>query len=251
MSGVKKPTARESFDSTIADARRLVLLARTLKNRRLRSARTELRERVGLALRIAKKDRVLIECVESDDLFIVLKPGASVSRSDLAASSLQPLLRQALVVACAAVETFTADRVMERLGTTLRSGEPPSRLLDAPMTVGDWLWIEASYQQRLRGLRRVIEAEVRQLASPAPSQVGLLFSWVSESSLWKRVDTRRGVARGTSEKELERIYLRRNKITHAGDRAGRKVADISVDGVDAAITTVEAIVAALDEETGG
>jgi hypothetical protein len=119
------------------------------------------------------------------------------------------------------------------------------------MTVGDWLWIEATYQQRSRGLRRVIEGEVRQQASPAPSQVGILFGWVGESGLWRRVDSRRGVSRGTSEKELERIYRRRNKITHAGDRAGRKVADISVEGVDAAIATVESIVAALDDETPG
>jgi hypothetical protein len=65
---------------------------------------------VGLALRIPKKDRLHIECVESDDLFVVLKPGARVSRSDLAASALQPLLRKALVVARTAVETFAADR---------------------------------------------------------------------------------------------------------------------------------------------
>ena len=54
--------------------------------------------------------------------------------------------------------------------------------------------------------------------------------------------------RGTFEKELER-YLRRKKITHAGDRAGREVADISVEGVEAAIATVDAVVAAIDQET--
>jgi hypothetical protein len=77
--------------------------------------RRELRERLGSALDVPKKHWDDLDCVESDDLFAVFKPGSRVDRESVSEVGLRPLLRQALVAACAAVETFVGDRVMERL----------------------------------------------------------------------------------------------------------------------------------------
>lgn len=161
----------------------------------------------------------------------------------------RPLLRQALVAACAAVETFVGDRIMERLRRALESNPRPTRLLDLPMTVGDWLRIEETYERRRWGLREIVEVEVRRLASPSPSQIGIALGIVGEKNLWKRVDGRRGVAAGRSESALERIYERRNRIAHQGDRSGRGRAAISIDEVEEDLRCIAAIVDALDRET--
>lgn len=249
MAGKAKLTARQAFDDNLADAEALVAVVHALANRRVRRMRRELRERLGAALGVSKKHWNDLDCIESDDLFAVFKPGASLNRDSVSEAGLRPLLRQALVAACAAVETFVGDRVMERLRAALDSDPRPTRLLALPMTVGDWLWIEESYERRRWGLREVIEVEVRRLCSPSPIQIGIAFGVVGEKGLWKRVDKRRRVKAGASEAALQRIYNRRNRIAHQGDRSGRGRAAISVAEVEADLACIAQIIDALDEET--
>jgi RiboL-PSP-HEPN len=251
MAGKAKLSARHAFNDNIADAETLVVIAKAMRNKRTRRMRRELRERLGSALGIPRKHWDHLDCIESEDIFAVFQPAASISRVDLDEPALRPLLRQALVAACGALETFVGDRVMERVGSVLRAPEKPARLLGLPMTVGDWLQIEDTYERRRWGLREIIEFEVRRLASPSPSQIGISFGVVGERELWKRVDKRRNVARGSSERALERIYDRRNRIAHQGDRAGRGRAAISVREVEQDIACIVAIVDGLDQETRG
>ena len=196
-----------------------------------------------------KKEWGSLDCIESDDLFAIFKPRASIDRDSVSEPRLRPFLRQALVAACAAVETFVGDRAMERLRGAL-DGEPrPGRLLDLPMTVGDWLRIDENYERKRWGLRDVVESEIRQLASPAPSQIGHVFSIVGEKDLWKRIDAHRHVGRGGSVKTLERINERRNRIAHQGDRQGRGRATITIDEVVADLESIKSIVDAFDAVT--
>jgi hypothetical protein len=249
MPGVSKPTARQAFDDNLADAETLILLAESLRNKRVRRMRQERRETLGDVLGIAKRDRDHLDCIESKDLFAVFSPGSRLNRDTFQEKSLRPLLRQALVAGCAALETFVGDRVMELLGGALDSEERPSRLLGLPMTVADWLWIEEKYERKRWGLREVVEWEVRNIASPAPAQIGKAFGIVGQKKLWKRVDARRKVAAGGSEKTLDRLYERRNQIAHTGDRIGRGRATISSAEVSADLECLVEVVDALDAAT--
>jgi hypothetical protein len=250
MAGRRKPKAKQAFEDNIHDAHTLVALTRSLSNRRIRRMRRELREKVGTALGLSRKRWDQLDCVESKDLFVVFRPGARMSRDDFADSALRPLLRQALVAGCTAVETYVADRVLERLGRALRQNPRPGRLLGVQMTVGDWLQIDAAYKRKVWGLRQILEEHIREIASPAPSAIGKLFSMVGEEKLWHRVDNHRKVAKGSSERTLEGIYQRRNKIAHTGDRVGRQRATIKVTEVEVALAQMESIVGALDAVVG-
>lgn len=247
--GRAKPSAREAFNDNLEDAEALVSVVRILENRRVRRMRRELRERLGSALGVARKDWDHLDCIENADLFAIFKPGSVVDRDALSDDRLRPLLRQALVAACAAVETFVGDRVMERLRKALDSEPRPTRLLDLPMTVRDWLHIDETYERRRWGLREVVEVEVRRMASPAPSQIGIAFGVIGERELWKRVDKARGRAKGTSSGQLDTIYARRNQIAHQGDRSGRGRASITVGEVEADLRCIAEIVDAIDSET--
>lgn len=249
MAGRPKPSARQAFNYNIEDAQKLVLFAEALRNKRTYRMRLEKRQRLGDALDIAKKNWDRLDCIESEDLFAVFPPGSRLSREAFEEQALRPLLRQALVAGCAALETFVGDRVMELWGEALDSEERPSRLLQLPMTVDDWLRIEHQYRRRRWGLRQVAELEVRRIASPAPSQIGIAFSIVGEKGLWKRIDKRRKVASGKSEKTLEQLNTRRNRIAHNGDRVGLGRAAITTDEVSGDLKQLIAIVDALDAET--
>lgn len=202
MSRGQKPA--DIFELTIADADRLVSMAAALTNNRTRRMRAELRDRVGEALKVGKGQRHHLDCIESSDLFVVMKPGSRLCRADFSDARL--LLRQALVAACAAFETYIGDKVMSRVRPLMRSERSlTSRLRTLPLTVGDWIRIEATYQPKRRGLReKIVKPAVREMASTAPNQVGALLSLLGVDNRSRRLDHHRGVPRGTTVRELAR-----------------------------------------------
>jgi hypothetical protein len=147
------------------DAEMLVSIAKLLENDRTTRMRAELRSRIGVALRIPKAKHSALECLENKQVFIAFKPGSAHLKGSLAQEKLRPLLRQAIVAGCAAVETYVADRTMELLGPVLRAKEPPPRLLELTMTVQRYLKVQ-SYQRKNWGLRDLIE-EIKVLSKQA------------------------------------------------------------------------------------
>jgi hypothetical protein len=252
MTGKKKPSAFEAFEDNMADAKSLVALANALTNSRKRKMRTELRGKVGAALGVRNAGLDQLDCAQSDDLFVVFMPGSSLSRDHMSENSLQPLLRQAVVAASAAVETYVADRVMELAGPALRGKKRPSHLDELTLTFGDWFAISAKYPKRkVWGIRLLLEEHVRRGASPAASSVGLMFSIVGHDKVLAKVDGHRNLGSGTSSKELDRLYRRRNFIAHANDRSGRSRAEIKRTDVETMLTSAEEVVSGLEKVTQG
>jgi len=175
MAGRRKPTPIEVFEMAIADADHLVALVEGFTNQRKRRMRKELRDRVGDALKVRVADRQHLDCIESDDVFVVFKPAGRLCRDDFIDG--RPLRRQALVAACAAFETYLADKAMSRVGPLLKSEATlTQRLRELPLTLADWMKID-QYERKRWGLREyVVEPAVREMASTAPNHVGALLS---------------------------------------------------------------------------
>lgn len=246
VAGRRKPKPIEVFETAIADADHLVALVEGFTNQRKRRMRVELRDRVGEALRIRVTDREHLDCIESDDVFVVLKPGGRLSRDDFADG--RPLLRQALVAACAAFETYLADKAMSLVGRLLAGEATLTRRLGAlPLTLADWMRIQETYQRKRWGLRQyVVEPAVREMASTAPSQVGALLSLLGVDDWARKVDGHRRVARGTTVADLERITARRNQIAHEADWTGRRRAPLTVHEVRNEISVLRNVVDAIE-----
>ncbi len=240
------PTALETFTENLADAEYLVNLASLLENRRSRRMRRELREAVGRVLRISPRDYEHLDCVESDGFFIVLKPSSALKREDLKDS--RPLLRQALVAACAAVETYMFDKAMSQVGPLIRyPTKTTERMKKLTMSLEDWQQIEYSYQRRGRGLREVvIKRELTELASTSPTKVGQVLSLVGVKDWARQVDRERGVHRGDTVAMLQRITDRRNRIAHSADRVGRGRAPLTVAEVRQDLDALKSFVGAIE-----
>ena len=248
MAGVRKAKSREAFDLNMQDAEMLVATAKLLENKRANRMRAELRTRIGTALRVPKAKQAELECLENSQVFITFLPGSAHLKVSLTGENLNPLLRQAIVAGCAAVETYIADRTMELLGPVLRAKEKPSRLLELTMTVQQYLKVQ-SYQRKNWGLRDLIEDQVLLKASTSPSSIGMLMSMVGIPKVWSSIDAKRGVPRGSSEASLEAITQRRNRIAHNGDRLGRGRATITVTEVERDLSCLIEIVNAIDVVT--
>ena len=84
---IRRP-ASEVFEDNMADAHLLVDLAEGLTNARSRRVRSEVRERIATAFRIPVRQRDALDCVESEDLWVILKPNARLRRHQFADLSL-------------------------------------------------------------------------------------------------------------------------------------------------------------------
>ena len=137
--------------------------------------------------------------LESDDLFVVFMPSGDLSRDRF--TDLQPLLRQSLVAACAALETYVADKAMEFVGPALKSDELPARMKSIGLTVGHWAEIEEKYKRRGWGIRPVIDEYIRETSSTAPNNIGVVLSVVGVKRWSTKVDflVTRGFRVGTGE----------------------------------------------------
>ena len=173
MAGVRKPTPMEAFELNMNDARWLVRTAEALENERTRRMRQELRNKVGAALRIPQRDWTKIDCVVSDDIFVIIKPESTITRAHV--QDLKPLLRQSIVAACAAFEVYLTDTVMKHIGRALRTLDPlPRRFSELTLDLITWDQIEDAYVRRGWGIRQlVVEPYVRGRSSTAPNNVAL------------------------------------------------------------------------------
>jgi hypothetical protein len=162
--------------ANIADAERLLSFARALTNRRKYRLRRELRESVGKALKLPKGKWDGLDCVESNDGFVVLKPGGAARREHFTETELRPLLRQAVVAAAAAVESYVAEKAAMYAASALAN--PPDRLKEVAITLVDVMDIEKRYQRRAWGYRAVLQAHLEREASSDPAKIGKVFSTV-------------------------------------------------------------------------
>ena len=247
MTGVAKPTPIEAFELNFNDASWLIQTATVLQNQRARRMRKELRSSFGVAMRLPDRDHDLLDCVESEDLFVVIKPRSSITRAHV--SNLDPLLRQAIVAGSAALETYVADAVCARVGLSIRTpGDLPRRLGELTMSISDWKYIEDRYDRRRRGLREnVLVPTIRELSSTAPNQIGILLSMLGIDQWAKKVDGHRRIEKGETVRQLEALTARRNRIAHSGDRRGYGRLHITVAEATGYMTTIEEVARAIEK----
>ena len=240
----RKPKPYVAFKDNIADAEALLNYAIAFENRRSRSMRRELRGHIGDALKVPQKQRDELDCLESDDVFLVFLPGGSLNRGHF--RDLRPLLRQSLVAACAALETYVADKAMEFVGSAVRADNPPRRMQEIPFSVGHWIEVKRTYKKLGWAIRDVVEDHIRETSSTAPNRIAEVLSTVGFHDWVKKVDTTRQVQPGTTEAELRDLTDRRNRIAHSADRHGRGRAALDVSQVKACLRTIRSVVEATE-----
>ena len=162
----------------------------------------------------------------------------------------QPLLRQSLVAACAALETYVADKAMEFVGPILKSDDIPPRMKEINLTVGQWLEIERRYTRRKWGIRPIIGEYLRQTSSTASNKIGIVLSNIGVNNWSKKVDKVRGLEPGTTVRQLDEITDRRNLIAHTADRKGRGRASAKLEEVGQQLKTINEVVDAIEEMLG-
>lgn len=198
-------------------------------------------------MRISKRDTEKLDCVESDDLLVVIKGSGSLVRDDFSETELRPLLRQSIVSVAAAVEVYIAEKASSYIGGALDGDVPGAR--GVTVTLGEVFDIEQSLTRRRFGWRRILKEKIERDASASPRKIDSVFNLVGKSVPWAQVDKARGLAAGKSRDQMKDLASRRNRIAHTGDRRGAGRAAISIveaqNYLDNAKASVEALEATL------
>lgn len=258
MSPRRKPRAPrrvltpiEIFRDNIADADQLVRLVRMLENQRVRSMRAERQETMGKLLAIPKADHGKIDGVESEHLYIVLKPGSEASIEQFTEDGLRPLLRQAIVAISAAIESYVADKSITYVSQVmdLSDEDLPPRLDELRIGFKELLVeIERAYERTSWGYRERLKQHLREKASPAASSIGVVFSTVGIKKFpWNQIDQDRKVESGQTMRDLNQLYLRRNKIAHQADREGARRYPLSLADVESYLQSARNIVEGMEK----
>ena len=190
----RKQSPLEAFELSLDDAVWMVELAEALGNQRQKRTYRQTRERLGEALRLPRGDWDAIDVVESDDFFVIIKRGSDITRESLEDRTV--LLRHAVVAACAATETYFADKVTELVRPSLWSVNTattplPRHLREIPLTVGDMVDIDHKFEKRRRGLTETVVVPFIQLkASVDPAGLGQILALTSVRSFFTTVDNR-------------------------------------------------------------
>ena len=179
-------------------------------------------------------------------MFVVIKPAGSAQRSRFTEPELRPLLRQAVVATAAAVESYVADKACCYIGSVLKNGSTPRSLLEMPLTLEQVMWVEETYTKRGWGRRKLVTDHIAQQASSHSHKVGKVFALVGVKKFWPQVDHKRGVKPGISEKQLNELADRRNRIVHTADRLGGGRATLEVKAAQEHFDNARSIVDALE-----
>ena len=186
-----KKLAYAAFTENIKDAETLLSYAEGFNDQRKRRMRSELRDKVGEALSIPQRERQQLDCLHSEDVFMVFVPGGNLGNESFL--DLRPLLRQSLVAACASLETYVADKAMEVFRQPRGIYSFPRRMKDIPLTVGRWAELDLRYNTFGRALRSIVDNHIQGVSSTAANRIAEAFSTVGVQDWVKRVDRARRV----------------------------------------------------------
>ncbi len=229
----EQPPPLDVFADGMADAEALLACALALEG--VGKGERDLRGWIGNVLRMPGPEGARPGAENGE--VAVSSPVADVAGG----KARDPLLRQALLAGCLALETYVVTRALERVGISLMAGEPARY---AHLEARE---VAIETKGRRWGMRPVLDAYIRETKRTAPERIGFILSCIGIRNWAGAVDEGRGVPPGTTVEELRELSRRRIRIAHAGDRNGRGRAAIEAGEVQRHLQGIRSIVEAIEE----
>jgi hypothetical protein len=144
---------------------------------------------------------------------------ANVSASFFKDRSLSLLLRQAIVAACTAMETYMNDIIRENLTKVLlkRKRNAPKKLLEINITLDDYLSIQ-SFDPPEERLKQLILSKYERATLANINGINECFKLLGIENCWDGLEQVTGQNKRDIMNQVESIVKRRNDIVHRGDR---------------------------------
>ena len=215
----------DAYNDTAARGRTFLLYHDGLMNVRTRSIRSDWKAAFQKLMHWpvgADIDRV-----DSKDVVLVLRDGASLTTDHFSAQHLDDLLRASLVFAVSALDRYVHERVIKGIVGSLKQSPltKPQQELMIPVTTAITISEEVRMARKAGTTIRtanIIRKKVQELLHKRPFQsfreIEYAFNLLGVTNISGQLQILYGKRDITAEKaQLNRIVSRRNAIVHEGD----------------------------------
>jgi hypothetical protein len=161
----------------------------------------------------------LLRHARNDQVVLVAKAVAPIPPSLLMPDGSNFLLRQAVVVACTALESFFWDALRENVLTIVRARKrgADDTLKKLTLTLDDYLSIEG-YGNREDRLKEIILKNFERGTLYDTSSIDRIARILTVTQFWPQIAKKCGLSETDIQKQISELIKRRNQVAHRADR---------------------------------
>lgn len=195
----------------------------------------------------------------NEQIFLVARANAPIPQALLIENGADFLLRQAVVVACTALESFFWDSLRENVLTIVKARKrgADESLRELTLTLDDYLSLE-NYEDPDERLKEIILKNYERRTLYDTSSIEKIATTLTVRDFWAKVEHKCGIATKDIRRSLDELIRRRNQITHRADRPdpranppdvedGHGLREISYAWVNPRVSTAKSVVNAAHE----
>jgi hypothetical protein len=213
--------AHELAIQNFAIAEHLLQLYQLFRDLREEAPDEELR--LAICRRLETPEKTVLRQAKNLHLIMLAKATAPVPQALLTADGINFLLRQAVVVACTALESFFWDALRENVLAIVRARRrgADESLRKITLTLDDYLSIEgwADPDERLQQI--ILNNYERKTVYNSESIDGIA-KILTIRNFWEAVARHCGMPEKDIRRQLDELISRRNLIAHRADRPDKK-----------------------------
>ncbi len=204
-------------------------------------------------------DTTSVRNAYNEQIFLVARANAPIPQALLIENGADFLLRQAVVVACTALESFFWDSLRENVLTIVKARKRGANesLRELTLTLDDYLSLE-NYEDPNDRLKEIILKNFERRTLYDTNSIEEIATILTVRDFWARVEHKCGMAVRDIRRSLDDLIKRRNQITHRADRPdpkadppdlqdGHGLREISYAWVNPRISTAKSVVNAANE----
>lgn len=175
--------------------------------------------RLAVCRSLSVPEQTVLRHARNDQLVLVAKAVAPIPASLLVEDGINFLLRQAVVVACTALESFYWDALRENVLTIVRARRrgADKSLRELTLTLDDYLSLENYGDPEVR-LRQIILKNFERGTLYDAASIEKIATVLTVRDFWPLVAKQCGQTDSEIKRQLGELINRRNQVAHRADR---------------------------------
>jgi hypothetical protein len=176
--------------------------------------------RLALCQCLAIPQHEAFHVAQNDRLHVISRAAAPLPEAMLRPNGLDFLLRQAVVVACGALDSYFNDIVRNSILTVVRARKRRAHeaLRKLTLTLEEYLSL-ASYEDEDFRLQQIILKNFERKTLSNANAIGEVAAILAVDDFWHELGRETGEAPAEMRRRIDEIAGRRNDIAHRADRA--------------------------------
>jgi RiboL-PSP-HEPN len=208
---------------------------------------------------LALPEQTVLRQARNEQVLVLAKASAPIPQSLLVQDGIRFLLRQAVVVACTALESFFWDALRENVMVIVRARKrrADESLRKLILTLDDYLSLEGYDDPDIR-LQQIILKNFERGTLYDTSSIEKIAGILTVKNYWTQVAGQCGLQEGNIKTQIGELIARRNQIAHRADRPddqadppeeqdGHGLRNISYSWANARVGTAKNVVSASSE----